>query len=353
MFGCLEYYYDHDVITGSYEKLSNDNNVISPLELNIFTDEQLKDELNVFHEYNKNIVLDFEPFANIVNGELKFMPVSLTKLFYPNNNGLKPIGYSTSGGLTSHFSLIEGLKHGVLENIERHEINLSWYCKIPPKEIIINEKNVKSEKLKKYMKCFDDFGIKVYLHNFSQMDFYVVTVSSHLDQDKYGFFAGGGISNKIEDAIIGALEEYFQSVNNVMKIIIAPNWISSGLSNFVLNVEENDDPRNFKTFYQATSYYGLNQKQNELNWYLKNNEKINLKELSKEITKEEFYKKYANNMYWKEYNISKEFEYIKITKVFNPEVTPAFIAGFPMLGHSDFKKYLKEENFNQSILPYP
>ena len=36
------------------------------------------------------------------------------------------------------------------------------------------------------------------------------------------------------------------------------------------------------------------------------------------------------------------------------EFAPAFIAGFPALGHPKYKKYLPEEaELNKEILPYP
>ncbi|WP_036070755.1 hypothetical protein [Listeria aquatica] len=114
------------------------------------------------------------------------------------------------------------------------------------------------------------------------------------DLTQYSFNTGGGIDSDIEKAILHSLEEYVQSINNTRKIVYAPNWITSQFSNYVLSVEPDDDPKKFKTFYQAVSYYGLEEHKEKLNWYIKGNEVVKLSELAKlknEKDIEEFLKK--------------------------------------------------------------
>ena len=191
-----------------------------------------------------------------------------------------------------------------------------------------------------------------------QENFHVVTAMSFdHDMTKYSFNAGGGVANDIESAIVGALEEYMQSVNNTRKIVYAPNWITSSFSNQVLEVHEGDDPKNFKTFYQAVSFYGLACYKDRLNWFVKGNKRIKLSKLRKEqrnYSIAEYVIQNSIEPVCSVLNMQSCFRRIYISKVYMKEFSSAFIAGIPALGHKCYSKYLKEgEIINEDILPFP
>lgn len=357
--GCLEYFNQKDaLVVGTYNELHKLGlNAINPEELKIFSKEQLEEKNFLFDDFDKNTKISWIKMYRFKNNEEIYVPSCLILMYYsPKDKSEKRIGYATSGGLTSHISEDKCIEHGILEIIERHEINLSWYCKIPPKKIILD--NITNSKLKIYENYIKENNIQFYLHNVDQQNFHVVTAISFDDDiNKYAFNAGGGISEDIELAILSAIQEYAQSVNNTRKIIYAPSWITSIFSNNVLNVNKDDDPREFKTFYQAVSYYGLKEHSHKLDWYIKNNINILLSDIQKNQPKLsilDYIKDKKIDPIYLKLKVDNNFKYIHIAKIFMTEFSSAFIAGFPAFGHKSYSKYLrKNESINSDILPFP
>ncbi|MGL5972303.1 MAG: hypothetical protein ACRCZK_01000 [Oscillospiraceae bacterium] len=155
--------------------------------------------------------------------------------------------------------------------------------------------------------------------------------------------------------MIAALEEYTQAVNNTRKIVYAPEWLTSIFSNSVLEVTEDDDPKDFKTFYQAVTYYGLECYKHDLDWYTKNNEEFCLSEIKKaqtELDINAYAERESLHPVYFDLETSKLFEFIFISKVYMTEFSPAFIAGFPAVGHPSYQKY-QHSGINERILPFP
>lgn len=356
---CLEYFVqEQNIVVATYKELCAQNRYAAdPKYYSIFSEVQHAQNNFLFDKFDEESVIGWIPMKEYLTGKEILFPACLVLMYYTQQHrNEERIGYSTSGGLTSHFDSERGTLHGIEEIIERHEINLSWYCKEPPKEIILDR--VENLRLLKFEEYIKDKNIHFYRHNIDQENFHVITAMS-FDQDmtRYSFNAGGGVANDIESAIVSALEEYMQSVNNTRKIVYAPAWITSQFSNRVLEVNEGDDPKKFKTFYQAVSFYGLACYKDRLNWFVKDNQKISLSELREMQTG------YSIAEYVKQNNIEpiygildmqKCFRRIYISKVYMKEFSPAFIAGLPALGHACYKKYLKEgETINENILPFP
>lgn len=359
IMACLEYFEQKDnIILGSYEDLMEQNlRAIKPEKINNFLQEQFLEEDFLFYKFNDETYTSWIKMMEVSSGEEVYLPASLILMYYkPENNREKRIGYATSGGLTSHYLEDKGIQHGLMEIIERHEINLSWYCRIPPEEIIIDHIEDKQLfELKDYIK---EKKIRFFRHNVDQQNFHVITAMS-FDNDltKYSFNTGGGVSEDIEEAILSSLTEYTQAVNNTRQIVYAPNWLTSSFSHGVLDVSEDDNPRDFKTFYQAVSYYGLKKNRHKLDWYVKENNQLLLSNIRKE-QKSQCIEEYVeeNNLrpFMTNLKVANRFKYIYISKVFLTEFTPAFIAGVPMLGHKKYEQYLdKGQNINEEILPFP
>lgn len=356
---CLEYFYEKDnLFIGTYNQLvSKGLKAMEPERLQLFSEEQFQDKDFLFDKFTRNSKTGWLKMRTFRTDEEIYVPACIVLMYYkPQEKDEDRIGYATSGGLTSHYTEGKGVEHGLLEIIERHEINLSWYCKIPPKKIILDD--IKNEKLLKFKNYIEEKNIKFYIHNVDQNNFYVITAMSFdSDMTKYSFNAGGGIGEDIEEAMLSAMEEYTQSVNNTRKIVYAPNWLTSRFSNGVLNVEEGDDPKNFKTFYQAVSYYGLDCYKDKLDWYVKDNEEVLLSEIIRTQSKIPI-KQYVeeNNIepVYSKLKVTESFKNIFISKVYMTEFSTAFIAGIPALGHESYKKYLPEdESINKDILPFP
>lgn len=359
LMACFEYFeQENNLVVSSYKDLVNKNiNAANPADYSLFAKDQHEEKNFLFDKFNEDSIIGWVPMKEYRTDEEILFPASLVLMYYVQQEKNEDrIGYSTSGGLTSHFEYNRGILHGIEEIIERHEINLSWYCKNPPKAIILDK--VKNSKLLKFKEYIRDKNINFYLHNVDQENFHVVTAMS-FDEDmtKYSFNAGGGVSNDIESAILSSLEEYMQSINNTRKIVYAPNWITSKFSNQVLDVHEGDDPKNFKTFYQAVSYYGLSCYKRELDWFVKGNDKIKLSEIRKEqlgLSVKEYVEKNDIKPVYTVLKMQERFRRIYIAKVYMKEFSTAFIAGVPALGHKAYEKFLpKGENLNKRILPFP
>lgn len=359
LIACLEYFLQKDhLVKGSYnELLELGLNAVHPSQLRFFAEEHLSQEDFPFDDFDEETSITWITMEELFSGNEVYIPASIILMYYqPETRGEQRVGYATSGGLTSHYLEEKGIEHGLTEIIERSEINLSWYCHIKPEEIIIDD--IKDKRLRKYESYIKEKKIRFFRHNVDQQNFHVVTAMSFDDDlTKYSFNTGGGISYDIEKAILAALEEYAQSVNNTRKIVYAPDWLTSVYSNGFLDVEEDDDPRNFKTFYQAVSYYGLERNRHKLDWYVEGNDRRTLSEIREEQTKYDiwqFLRLYNINPLISRLEMAKQFKHIYILKVYMLEFAPAFIAGFPALGHQKYKKYLPEEaELNKEILPYP
>ncbi|PFA17379.1 MULTISPECIES: YcaO-like family protein [Bacillus cereus group] len=359
LMACLEYFIQKDnVFLGTYKDIQEKGfKAIHPSEIKSFSEEQFFDENFLFEEFDEETYTSWMIMEDLHSGEDIYIPACLILMYYkPKSDQEKRIGYATSGGLTSHYLENHGIEHGLMEIIERHEINLSWYCKIKPEEVIIDE--IKHKQLAKYKDYIKEKNIRFFRHNVDQQNFHVITAMSFDDDmTKYSFNTGGGISPDIEKAILASMEEYTQAVNNTRKIVYAPNWLTSKFSNGVLDVDEDDDPRNFKTFYQAVSYYGLKSNQHKLDWYVKGNKPRLLSEIRKIQTNQnirEYVKEFNLEPFISRLGISEQFKNIYISKVYMKEFTPAFIAGVPVLGHEKYQEYLQDgSELNKEILPFP
>lgn len=345
LMACLEYFVQKDkIILGSYNDLQEQKlSPIHPSEIQNFSNEQFKDENFLFEEFNTDTYTSWIKTEDLISGEDVYLPACFILMYYrPESTKEQRVGYATSGGLTSHYLEENGVQHGLMEIIERSEINLSWYCNIQPEEIIID--SIDNKKLRRYENYIIEKNIRFFRHNVDQQNFHVITAMS-FDKDltKYSFNTGGGISQDIEEVILSSLEEYTQAVNNTRKIVYAPNWLTSKFSNGVLDVNEGDDPREFKTFYQAVSYYGLKSNQHKLDWYVKNNPIRYLSEIRESQTNiniMDYVKKQKISPIISRLKVAELFNNIFITKVYMKEFTPAFIAGVPAIGHWKYEKYL-------------
>lgn len=356
---CLEYFtLEKHIVVASYRELrAKKQHVVNPKDYSLFSEIQHAQENFLFDKFDEDSKIGWILMKEYRTDREILFPAGLALMYYEQQQENEArIGYSTSGGLTSQYEPKRGILHGIEEIIERHEINISWYCKVPPKEIVLDK--VENLHLLKFEDYIKDKNIHFYRHNVDQENFHVVTAMS-FDQDmtKYSFNAGGGVANDIEIAIVSALEEYMQSVNNTRKIVYAPDWITSHFSNQVLEVHEGDDPKNFKTFYQAVSFYGLACYKERLNWFVRDNQKIKLSKLRKKQTGysvTEYLEKKGINPVYVTLNMQEHFRRIYISKVYMKEFSTAFIAGIPALGHTCYSKYLKEgETINENILPFP
>ncbi|MFW6029585.1 MAG: YcaO-like family protein, partial [Halanaerobiales bacterium] len=278
------------------------------------------------------------------------------------------IGYSSSGGLSSHCTYEKAFMHATSEVCERDTLNIFWNCFIPPKKINVDAE-FSDNRLRTLYKRYGDQlkDVKLYYHKLEDVDFTVVTaIKIDKQLKKYSFLSGGGVGVTVEEAIEGAIGEFAQAENNLKMVLYSPNWITSKGVNFLFNIPKDLDIRDMKLFYQIVPYYGYEENQENLDWYMNDGGEIKLSQIKKK-------EKALFGEYNKKKNIEKilkskdidpiildftdrNLNQLKILKVFIPELTPAYISSIPLKGHLRYSKYLNKtghSEVNPDPIPYP
>ncbi|MCU7558630.1 YcaO-like family protein [Macrococcus capreoli] len=371
IIGALAYYTDKDnLIFGSYKDLSKQFNLISPDKIKLFAPEQIEKEKVFYNNFTEDSKVRWVKGTYLNKNTEIWVPAQLVYIFYPFEvHGECKIGYSTSGGLSLHDNKELALYHGITECIERDQINLRWYNKLPPENIQyenLENKSIYSKKIIEEAQKTDKVITSQY-HNIDMHEFPVVTTVSYNDDlEKFSFCAGGGVGSSIEDAVESSFKEYGQSELNLKSLFYNPNWYSSK-SMIELFGFEDFDIDNMKLFYEIVPFYGLSKNKNKLNWYLYDGKVYDSKKMIRE-NKNNFFE--LKKLLLK-YNIDPiifdftplDFNHIKLMKSYIPELTQAFLPNSPCLGHPRFykaafeNKYIDRElkfsDLNTEPLPFP
>lgn len=373
ILGVLAYYEDKEsFLFGSYKELSEEYNLLDPKYLQIFSEEQLRKNEVFYQEFTVESQLRWVRGKRWISENEIWVPAQLVYLFFLfEKYGEDKIGYSTSGGLSLHDNKFLALYHGITECIERDQINLRWYNKIPPEQINYDQlKGLSSygEKILSEAKKTNKFISSQY-HNMDMHDFPVITTISCDDRlEKFSFCAGGGAGAELIESIESSFKEYGQSELNLKLLFYNPNWYSSRSMIELFDFDSEEfDVTNIRLFYEIVPYYGLKNSRHKLDWYLKDGIEYKTRETEGRASDdEEIFKSTLRN-----YKIDpiildftpKGFKYIKLMKSYIPELTQAFLPNYPCLGHKRFYEvaykngYLdnvpKYKELNLEPLPFP
>lgn len=373
IIGSFAYYEDKDsFIFGSYNTLKKQYNLMNPESIKIFADEQILNNEVYYEKFTVDNNIRWVKGKKWISEEEVWVPAQLVYLFFPfDKKGEAKVGYSTSGGLSLHDNEFLALYHGITECIERDQINLRWYNKIPPERINYEKikdfstfgKNILSESKKTEKEISSQY------HNMDMHEFPVVTsISYDLNLDKFSFCAGGGSGDNLAESVESSFKEYGQSELNLKSLFYNPNWYSSRSMIDLFDFDEEEfDINNIRLFYEIVPYYGLRSTRNLLNWYINDGDEYTDRKIRVRASRGE--KEFKNIL--KNYDIDpiifdftpKDFKYIKLMKSYIPELTQAFLPNFPCLGHRRFyevaynngysDKILEFQDLNKEPLPFP
>lgn len=136
---CPAFFDTSRMVQSSFSKIPG--NAVSPSEFALFHKQQYKSfQENGYSMYpfNKDIELYWDVCHDIVNGEKTYCPSAF--IYLPWTTEEKRITTGTSTGLAAHTNWHKALLTAIYEIIERDSFVLTWYQKIvPPKLIIDNE----------------------------------------------------------------------------------------------------------------------------------------------------------------------------------------------------------------------
>ncbi|MGN9067460.1 YcaO-like family protein [Ligilactobacillus agilis] len=362
ILGSFAYYEDKEnFLFGSYKELSKEYNLLNPKELQIFAKEQLKNNAVFYQEFTIESQLRWVRGKKWISGNEIWVPAQLVYLFFPfEKSGEDKIGYSTSGGLSLHDNEFLALYHGITECIERDQINLRWYNKIPPERINYDQleglslygKNILSEAKK------TNKNISSQYHNMDMHDFPVITTISYDNSlDKFSFCAGGGLGDDLIESVESSFKEYGQSELNLKLLFYNPNWYSSRSMIELFGFEpEEFDVHNIRLFYEIVPYYGLKDTRHKLDWYIKDGVEYKIRETKGRASDGEGVFKSILGTYQIDPIIfdftPEDFKYIKLMKSFIPELTQAFLPNYPCLGHKRFYEVAYKNGYSDKILSY-
>lgn len=375
IIGAFTYYtYKDQLIFGSYKELKEKYPLMPPENIQIFAKEQFTDDFH-FQPFQEDTKIRWVKGENLINHKEIYVPAQLIFIYYPmDTKDEQKIGYATSGGLSLHDNRELALFHGITECIERDEINLRWYDKIPPEKIDYEDLDNLSVYGKTILESKEAIGKEVdsFYHNMDIHEIPVVTaVSFDEELKKFSFCAGGGSSDSIEGSVESAFREYGQSELNLRNLFYCPSWYSSRAMIELFGFED-FDLDNMTLFYEIVPYYGLKKNRHLLDWYLRDNQtkfKPYIENTENNKGYEECYNKLIEVL--KKYNINpiifdftpKGFAYIRLMKSFIPELSFAFLPNAPCLGNHRFydvaykngyvDHILTYEELNKEALPFP
>lgn len=362
IIGSFAYYEDKDsFIFGSYNALKEHYNLISPEDIKTFADEQILNNEVYYEKFTADSNVRWVKGKKWISEEELWVPAQLVYLFFPfDKKGEAKVGYSTSGGLSLHDNEFLALYHGITECIERDQINLRWYNKIPPERINYEKiedlnlfgKNILLESKKTEKEITSQY------HNMDMHEFPVVTsVSYDLNLDKFSFCAGGGSGDNLAESVESSFKEYGQSELNLKSLFYNPNWYSSRSMIDLFGFDEEEfDINNIRLFYEIVPYYGLKSARNLLSWYINDGDEYTDRKIKLRASRGE--KEFKSIL--KNYGIDpiifdftpEDFKYIKLMKSFIPELTQAFLPNSPCLGHKRFYEVAYNNGYSDKILEY-
>ncbi|WP_167143958.1 YcaO-like family protein [Canibacter zhoujuaniae] len=322
---------------------------IGPDDIQLFAPEQFEDPNFLCEPWHKDAKLLWISGTNLLSGDKIYVPSQLVHLFYIRQSGEARVGVSSSGGLATHRDSAASLAHGILELIERDAANLSWYCKIPPRPIIFDRK-LTDPHIVRWIESAERAGVDVtfYAHRTDCEGVTVVTaISVEQGLDDFCYLAGGGVGVTPEQAIRSAIAELVQSERMVRIPRLAPNWRIVQGFNRLFGINRDASNHDFDNFIQVVPFYGYAENQKKLDWYLRDEtiEPIRLSELSikfahmneldaaLEICRRSGLTPIAFDF------TPVNFSSISLTKVFIPELAPAFPPNMQMLGHKRYATY--------------
>lgn len=320
---------------------------VGPEDYDSYSDEQLDSPGFLFERWTDETRLVWHRGQNLITGEDHWVPAQFVHLFYISSPEELRVGSSSSGGLATHVSKEKSLSHGLLEVVERDGLNVAWFSKVPLSVVDIDT-DFEDPLIDEWLDSARRVGLDItfYVHRMDMPEFFVVTAAGIEPGLSSGMYvSGGGVGLRLEDAIRSALAEVVQAERMARSAQLTPDWeLTMGVEKR-FGIEPDAVPSDFTNFIQVVDYYGYPQNQSKLDWFFRNPdmERIKLSENqppkspNSELTDIlALYEKYGLTPIAFDLTPS-DFDRIKTTKVFVPELAPAFPPNNPQLGHRRYR----------------
>ncbi|MGH8883985.1 MAG: YcaO-like family protein [Egibacteraceae bacterium] len=319
---------------------------LSPEELPLFAPEQYADCDFLFEPFTETSLLGWVAGKRLFSGEEVVVPAQLVELVYPRRPDEAVIGYSSSGGLSSHTSRTRALFHGITELIERDAINLRWYTGVPLTRITVDRPAATPE-LRRLLESTENLPGEITLYSHS-IDIPEVPVVTAIEIDpwlnRYAYHSGGGADIDIDTAALKALTEFGQIERAIRHSLLAPERAFSQSVSELFDMAPDDPVSKIDLFHKVVSYYGYKQNAKKLDWYLNGGEEVPLSALprSQATTIEGKFKELCAVL--RRHRLDPivfdltppGMKHVQLIKVFIAELTQPFLQSLPIFGHPRF-----------------
>lgn len=363
-----------ELLTGSYRDLAGRGlTCLHPDEAPIFAPEQYAAEADKFEQWAEDTRLGWVPGRRLLSGEQVYVPAQLVMLFYARDEEEPRIGLAPSGGLASHINAWESLFHAILELFERDAVNLRWHARIPLDRIVL-DRPIRSKPLRRLLETAEGAPspIRFFHHNLDLEEYPVVTVKQFDPAfRRYGYYAGGGVADDVEEAMLSALTEFSQAERSLKICLAAPDWEFSSAFSRQFHIDEDATPEQFTNYIQVIPYYGYEESRHRLDWYLDDGGEVPLSTLPTVADRSptrrwEQLRALLRARGWDPivFDLTPpQFEQTRLVKVVMPQLSPPYPPSAPGLGHPRYAEVplaagrtdhpLTYAELNHAPLPYP
>ena len=359
---------------GSRSELRSDGLAcVGPDDLSLFAPEQHADRARLFDPFTDDSLLQWIEGRRMFSGDPTWIPAQLVLLHYERDPREALIGYSSSGGLACHTTPCEARYRGIVELFERDAMNISWYCRIPPRRIEF-DRAPRQPALRKLLHAANGLPATLRYHTIplDTPELPTVTVMS-IDPwlRRFAYCVGSAADLDADAAIVAALTEYGQSERNLRLAVAAPGWNFSRALLAAFDVAPDADPRELDAFFKVLPYYGHAGNVERVRWYAEGAGAVKLSELpvSEGEEMDAKWATLANLLSVRNIDpvvfdfTPPQFDSLSLVKVFIPELTQPMSPALPLLGHRRFHdlpralgyadRQLRFRDLNTDPLPYP
>jgi ribosomal protein S12 methylthiotransferase accessory factor len=374
VLGSLAYVTHMDrIVTGSYRDLSAKGlPCLHPEQCPIFAPEQLATDTR-FEAWTEDTTLGWIRGTRLRSGTELYVPAQLVMLFYLQGPDEPLIGLAPSGGLASHVSRRDAIWHGVLELFERDAVNLRWYGGVPLDRVVI-DRPLRNLALRRLLETAGQQPgeIKFYVHNLDLHEYPVITA---VERDgwlrRYSYFAGGGVSNDAEEAMLSALTEYAQAERSLRISMATPDWEFTEAFGRQFAIEKDATALDFGNYIQVIPFYGFEENRGRVSWFYDGGSEVPLSELPHRVDDDPEQQWNAlmgllDDRGWDpiafDFSLP-QFQHTSLMKVVLPELTPPYPPSSPGLGNPRYRTVpfesgrrdhiLTFDELNNQPLPYP
>lgn len=348
---------------GSYQQLTAAGlPCLHPDDTPLFHPRQYEDAGLIFEPFTPDSFLGWVEGFRLRSGERVWVPAQLVELVYTRRPDEAMIGYAVSGGLSSHASRTLALVHGITELIERDAVNLHWYCRIPPRRIVLDRPSTipAVNRLLRTSRSLPG-DIDFYLHC---IDYPEVPVVTAIEVDpwltRYSYFSGGGADLDIDSALLRALNEFGQSERTTRLALLSPGRSFAVAVGRLFEMAPDDPVEKIDLFFKVVSFYGYRQNVGKLDWYRFDGDDVSLSTLPEagELSPEDKLDRLLGILADRGidpicFELTAEAERrLSLLKVFIPELTQPFVQSIPLFGHPRFAEAPRMLGLRDHPMPY-